>query len=460
MTSNTVAGATYAWTGPSTFASALEDPSRPTSTLAMAGTYSVTVTVAGCTSPAGTVTVAVSGSVVPTNAITASPSGAICAGTSITFMASAGGGGTTPTYQWQVNGSNVGTGGTTYTSSTLTSGQIVTCILTSSSSCAVPTTATSNTITMLVNPVLVPSVSVAASPTGAICNGTSVAFTATPTNGGTTPTYQWQVNGSNVGTGGTTYSSSTLASGDVVTCTMTSNATCPSIATATSSGTTMTVNPTVTPTVSVVASPAGAICSGTSVTFTASPTNGGTTPTYQWQLNGSNVGTGGTMYTTTTLVNGDIVTCIVTSNATCASPFTGTSTGITMVVNPTPATPTISVLGSTLTSSSPTGNQWYLNGISIVGATNQNYTFTANGTYTVVVTTVPCSSAESAPEVITTTGIEDSSNQYGLNIYPNPNDGNFNILFNAIVVADYTLELTNALGQLIYKEELTDDDES
>ena len=454
LTSNTVAGATYAWTGPSTFTSALEDPSRPTSTLAMAGTYSVTVTVAGCTSPAGTVVVAVSGSVVPTNAITASPSGAICAGTSVTLTASAGGGGTTPTYQWQVNGSNVGTGGTTYTSSALTSGQIVTCILTSSSSCAVPTTATSNTITMLVNPVVVPSVSVAASPSGAICNGTSVVFTATPTNGGTTPTYQWQVNGSNVGTGGTAYSSSALASGDVVTCTMTSNATCPSTATATSSGITITVNPTVTPAVSVVASPAGAICSGTSVLFTATPTNGGTTPTYQWQLNGSNVGTGGTTYTSASLVNADIVTCTVTSNATCASSLTGTSTGITMVVNPTPATPTISVLGSILTSSSPTGNQWYLNGISIAGATNQNYTFTANGTYTVIVTVVPCSSAESAPEVITTTGIEDASNQYGLNIYPNPNDGNFNILFNANVVADYTLELTNALGQLIYKEEL------
>ena len=171
-------------------------------------------------------------------------------------------------------------------------------------------------------------------------------------------------------------------------------------------------------------------------------------------MNGSNVGTGGTTYTSASLVNADIVTCTVTSNATCASSLTGTSTGITMVVNPTPATATISVLGSILTSSSPTGNQWYLNGISIAGATNQNYTFTANGTYTVIVTVVPCSSAESAPEVITTTGIEDASNQYGLNIYPNPNDGNFNILFNANVVADYTLELTNALGQLIYKEEL------
>jgi len=454
LTSNTVAGATYSWTGPSAFTSTLEDPSRPSATAVMAGTYSVTVTVAGCTSVAGTTIVAVSSSVVPTNAIVASPSGAICAGTSVTFTASSGGGGTTPTYQWQVNGSNVGTGGTTYTSSTLTNGQIVTCILTSSSTCASPTTATSNAITMTVNPVVVPSVSVAASPSGAICVGTSVAFTASPTNGGTTPTYQWQVNGSNVGTGGTTYTSTTLVNGDIVTCIMTSNAICPSTTTATSSGITMTVNPMVTPAVGVAAIPSGAICSGDSVMFTATPTNGGTTPTYQWQVNGSNVGTGGTTYSTSALANGDVVTCIVTSNATCASPLTGTSTGITMVVNPTPATPTISVSGTTLTSSSATGNQWYLNGVLIAGETNQNYTFTVNGTYTVVVTTGSCSSAESAPEVISNVGIEDVSNPYFLSIYPNPNDGNFNVSFNVLDKGTYTLELTNALGQLIYKEEL------
>ncbi len=456
LTSNTVAGATYSWTGPSAFASALEDPSRPGATAAMAGTYSVTVTVAGCTSPVGTTVVVVSGSVVPTNAIVASPSGAICAGTSVTFTATAGGGGTTPTYQWQVNGANVGTGGTTYTSSTLTNGQIVTCILTSSSPCASPTTATSNAITMVVNPIVVPSVSIVASPSGAICVGTSVTFTATPTNGGTTPTYQWQLNGTNVGTGGTTYTSTTLVNGDIVTCIMTSNATCPSTPTATSNAITITVNPTLVPAVSIVAAPSGAICSGTSVTFTATPTNGGTTPTYQWQVNGANVGTGGTTYTTTTLANGDVVTCILTSNATCASPLTATSTGITMVVTPTPPTPTISLSGSTLTSSSATGNQWYLNGTPIAGETNQTYVFTANGTYTVVVTIGGCSSAASAPEVITTTGMDQTSNPYLLSIYPNPNDGNFNVSFNVSVKGTYTLELTNALGQLIFKDEVND----
>ncbi|HLC82989.1 MAG TPA: T9SS type A sorting domain-containing protein, partial [Bacteroidia bacterium] len=416
----------------------------------------LTVTVAGCTSPVATTVVVVSGSVVPTNSIVASPSGPICSGTSVTFTATAGGGGTTPTYQWQVNGLNVGAGGTTYTSTTLANGDIVTCILNSSSPCASPTTATSNAITMTVNPTVTPTISIAASPTGSICAGTVVNFTATITNGGTTPTYQWQINGANVGTNSPLYSSALLNNGDIVTCILGSNALCASPVTLTSNAITMTVTPNVTPAVSVVASPSGAICAGTSVLFTATPTNGGTTPTYQWQVNGANVGTGGTTYTTTTLANGDIVTCILTSNATCASPLTATSAGITMIVNPTPPTPTISVSGTTLTSSSATGNQWYLNGVLIAGATNQNYTFTVNGTYTVIVTTGGCASAESAPEVILNVGIDDANNQYALNIYPNPNDGNFNIIFNVNTPANYTLELTNALGQLIYKEELKD----
>jgi hypothetical protein len=127
-----------------------------------------------------------------------------------------------------------------------------------------------------------------------------------------------------------------------------------------------------------------------------------------------------------------------------------------MTVDAMPATPTITQAGSTLTSSSATGNQWYLNGVLIVGATNQNYTFTANGTYTVVVTNGACTSATSAPVVIINVGIDAATNPYFLNIYPNPNDGNFNVTFNATEKGTYRIELTNALGQLIFKEVVSD----
>ena len=85
--------------------------------------------------------------------------------------------------------------------------------------------------------------------------------------------------------------------------------------------------------VSIAASPAGAICSGTSVTFTATPTNPGTTPTYQWQKNGTNVGISSTTYTDNALTNGNQITCILTSNINCPTGNPATSNTITMTVN-------------------------------------------------------------------------------------------------------------------------------
>jgi uncharacterized repeat protein (TIGR03803 family) len=59
LSTPTVSGATYSWTGPNGFASALQNPTIASATAANAGTYSVTVTVAGCASAAGDTTVVV-----------------------------------------------------------------------------------------------------------------------------------------------------------------------------------------------------------------------------------------------------------------------------------------------------------------------------------------------------------------------------------------------------------------
>jgi uncharacterized repeat protein (TIGR01451 family) len=54
LTASTVAGGTYAWTGPNGFSSTLQNPAIPNATTAATGTYTVTVTVAGCASSAAT----------------------------------------------------------------------------------------------------------------------------------------------------------------------------------------------------------------------------------------------------------------------------------------------------------------------------------------------------------------------------------------------------------------------
>ncbi|UPT66070.1 MAG: hypothetical protein M0D57_16475 [Sphingobacteriales bacterium JAD_PAG50586_3] len=248
---------------------------------------------ANCAQPASVssnaITIQVSPVVVPSVTITANPAGQICAGTPVTFTATPVNGGGLPGLQWRVNGGNVATG-TTYTTSALTNGDQVSVVLTSSLTCVSPATATSNTITMTVVQPVTPSVSITQSPTGIICAGTNVTFTATPTNGGTTPAYQWNLNGAPVGTNAATYSSTGLQNGDIVTVTLTSNATCAQPVTATSNQLSVSVNPVINPSVTIAVSPTMPVCSGTNLTFTATPVTAGANPNYQWKLNGANVG--------------------------------------------------------------------------------------------------------------------------------------------------------------------------
>ena len=245
----------------------------------------------------------------------------ICAGTSVTFTAGSG-----TNYNFRVGSVSVQNGpSATYTTSTLNNGQVVDVIVTNANGC----TATSASITNIVDPLLPVSVSVSPS-ANPVCAGTSVTFTATPTNGGATPAYQWKVNGTNAGANNPVYTY-TPANGDIVTCLLTSNATCATGNPATSNAINMTVNAILPVSVSVSPS-ANPVCAGTSVTFTATAANGGTTPVYQWKVNGANVGTNSSTYSYVP-ANNDAITCVLTSNATCATGSPATSNAINMTVN-------------------------------------------------------------------------------------------------------------------------------
>src|SRR5207244_1021242 len=90
----TVSGATYSWAGPNGFTSAVQNPTRPSAAAADAGTYSVTVTVNGCTSAAGTTNVVVN----PAPATpTASNGGPYCEGATISLSTPTVSG---ATYSW------------------------------------------------------------------------------------------------------------------------------------------------------------------------------------------------------------------------------------------------------------------------------------------------------------------------------------------------------------------------
>jgi hypothetical protein len=268
--------------------------------------------------------------------IAANPASPICAGTEVTFTATPTNPGTTPTYAWTVNGTPAGTNSATFVTSSLTNNSNIQVTLTSNISCPTGNPASSNIINYTVNPIVTPAVSIVASPSNNVCVGDLVTFTATPTDGGTTPSYAWTVNGSSVGTNSNTFSSSTLVTGDIVSVEMTSNAICTSTNTALSNNITMTVNALTTPSVTIAANTPSPICAGTSVTFTATPTNGGATPTYAWFINATPAGTNSATFTTTALANGDVVSVQMTSNTVCPSPATVTSNTISYTVTAPP----------------------------------------------------------------------------------------------------------------------------
>jgi hypothetical protein len=365
-----------------------------TYTPTQSGNYRVKVTNGSCTSTSPNTTVNFSASgVTPLVSITSSDAdNSICSGTSVAFTATPTDGGTAPSYQWKLNGVNVGTNATTYTNGALSNNDVVTVVMTANNACQSSPTATSNAITTIVSNGSAPSVSIVSSDAdNSICSGTSVTYTATPNNGGSAPTYQWKVNDVNaIGATSSTYIYVPV-NGDVVSCVLTANNTCQSTNTATSNAVTMTVNTSVTPIIAISADNT-TVCSGTSVSFTSTPTNGGTAPTYQWKKNGVNIaGATNATYTNSALVNGDVITLQLTSNADCASSSTVLSNAVTMIVS-TAVTPSVSIVADATTvcantsvnfTATPTNGgttptyQWKKNGVNIGGATSATYTLTS-----------------------------------------------------------------------------------
>jgi len=129
------------------------------------------------------------------------------------------------------------------------------------------------------------------------------------------------------------------------------------------------------------------------------------------------------------------------------------SPNFNVVVNPMPATPVITQNGDTLTSSANTGNQWYLDGVLIPGATGKQHVAVYTGTYTVVVTVNECGSAPSNGILVLPVSVNSDKANRSFDIYPNPNRGEFNIKVETLKSEEFNIEIYNSLGSLIWKQE-------
>ncbi len=283
------------------------------------GTHNFSVTATGTCGPSSALTgsIIITGNLKPTVTITSSESeNEICEGTEVTFTATSTNGGSSPAYQWQINGDNVGTNSNTFTTSSLTDGQIVTVVMTSNETCRTENTATSNGISTKVNPNLEPSVTIEPTDTD-FCAGDEVSYKAIPVNGGPSPVYQWKVGSTVVGSG-ETFTSSTLTNGQSITVTLTSSETCVTTSTAVSEPVVTSVNENLVPSVTIESNDENnTICSGGSITFTATTVNGGDSPSHQWKVDGTNAGTNSPTFTSNTITNGQVVSVVLTSNEEC-----------------------------------------------------------------------------------------------------------------------------------------------
>ena len=294
------------------------------------GIYTTSIMTSGGCLVAASNSITINPTIIPSVNISASAND-ICQGSIINFNAVPANGGTNPSFQWQVNGLHTGSNLPSFSDGNLSDHDVVTCKMQNNESCVIPDSALSNPINIHVIVPLVPSVNITAVDT-TLCAGSVASLMALPVNGGSAPTFQWMVNGVPAGTNNQQYSSNNFSDGDLITCQVTSSSTCLVHATANSNTIRFHVKSNLVPQVNIKSS-SDQSCAGVSVQFEASINNSGTDPQYQWQINGVNEGPNAEIFNSNQLSDGDMISCIVTNDASCAA---GTSNTIRANINPLP----------------------------------------------------------------------------------------------------------------------------
>jgi len=212
--SNPQAGLAYTWSGPGSYNSALQNPVRLNAQTTYSGTYKVVADLNGCRDSASTSVVVNPSIGPPTISIAVLPKDTICAGGNTSFTALVSNAGS-PAYQWNLNGSNVGSNSPTYSSGSLANGAIVLCKVSSVLQCQALDSATSNNIHMYVIPVTPQTLSISQYPIN-YTTGSLVTFTGLPSPNNNL-SYQWTKNGIDIpGANSYIFSSSNVNLGDTI----------------------------------------------------------------------------------------------------------------------------------------------------------------------------------------------------------------------------------------------------
>jgi hypothetical protein len=324
---STVPGTTFAWINSNTaiglgasgtgnipsFNATNASPSSITGTITVSPSYKT------CTGANKTFNITVDKNAAPTVSIGTSATN-LCSGGSAFFTATFSNGGTSPVFEWTINGTVIsGATKDTVTITNVQNNDLIACKMTSSSPCVTSNSATSNQYTISTITNLIPTIALSMV-SDTVCTGSVLIINTSITNGGASPSYQWYLNG-NLISGATSdlYFTSTFAMNDEYTCELTSSSGCANPKSVLSTGKKIKVfNPT--PASLSLTKSANKICSDEYVTFTAAFTGGGLNPVVNWKLNGEQMNTNKKFITVPIKSNTDVVELTVKSSLPCPSP--------------------------------------------------------------------------------------------------------------------------------------------
>jgi hypothetical protein len=259
--------------------------------------------------------------------------------------------------------------------------------VTSSSPVAIGT----NSNAFSINEILTPSISISTNQSSA-CQGTTMYFNSNIINGGTNPAYQWFVNGVATGTNNPNFNDFLLNDGDIITCELTSSEVCVVQPSANSNPINLTIFPIANTGVTISASQTS-FCAGTAVYFIANDLNGGSSPVFQWYVNGNPTAIG-SFFNTSSLSNGDTVNCLLSSSLNCAPQAASNDIIVTVTPNnfSTTFVPSSILLNSspyllTFSNVQPTGSQynlvWSFGDGSTATGLSPSHNYISNGFYDV-----------------------------------------------------------------------------
>ncbi len=312
LTATSSAGATFVWTGPNSFGSNTQNPSVSNVTIAAAGSYTAKATLNGCSVVTSTGSTTVTINVTPTG--TATSNSPVCTGDTLQLT----GNGTPAGVSYHWTGPN-GFGSTQQNPAlyhVLAAAAGTYSLSLSLNGCTATTT---NTVSITPN-TGAPVITIA-TPKDTVCGGDATVFTATASNAGSNPVYTWRINGATVFTGNP-YTTTGLAEGNVVLCSIKSNAACQPVNTATSNSISMEVQASHPPPVTITVYPQ-VYNPGIKVTFTAISTGSSNCLSYQWRVNGVNItGATSSSFETYSLTKGDKVSLYIHSSCACTNPDT------------------------------------------------------------------------------------------------------------------------------------------